>query len=1128
MANREFDDGEATVRNLARLTVEQARAVATRGVSIVLSSGAGCGKTHVLTQRYLAHLHDDGAEVGQLAAITFTDRAARQMRGRIREAVKKAIQTGVPGPERDSWKRHERNLESATICTIHAFCGALLRQHALVAGLDPRFEVLEEVLTVNLRDDALRDGLHHLLTATTAVGDDLRELVTLYGWRVTVGAIEHLVDAHDVAAWDVWSHRPAGEIADSWLSQQRSDILPKYIEHLIRAAPKITHCLRLLRSTPCVGPKMRANVEQILGGTPRLAEVADLGVAVNALTEAAKVTGTERAKAWPDEATYEAIKAVFDDFREDLPKRLDPFMATPERPDAAVAVGQRFVRVAAECVRVYSDRKRRAGVVDLHDLLTLARDLLRDRREVREQVRRRFRFVLIDELQDTDPVQMELVELLCAAGITHGKLFAVGDAKQSIYRFRGAEVALFQALQATMPSDGRQSLSVNFRSQPAILHFVNALLRPHMPGYEPLRPHRPQVNAGPCVEFLWCSRGDKESVGEGRRREADMIAGRIAALVGRGEALVVDGKTACLRPVRQQDVVLLFRSMSNVAIYEAALRRHGLDYYLVGGRAFFAQQEVYDLLNLLRVLENPQDAVSLAGTLRSPFGCLSDEALYWLAQHPDGLWAGLHDGAALDRLAEAERTAVERARRFFDRWRERKDRLPIVGLLNLVLADCGYDAALQYEFLGDRKLANLWKMIDLARTFDRSGLFGLADFIQRLGDLVQAQPREEQAATLPENADVVRLMTIHQAKGLEFPVVVLPDLAATTGGAHLPVAHWDRQFGCIVRPPADDDPPLFSDVGRKLWRVREALDEWHEDVRTLYVACTRAEDYLILSAALPESLKPVNTAVTVLAEQFDVRTGDCLDPTVPTDERPNIRVKPSDGSTEDITPIRRAVESPVALTAADADAVAPIPVRWPPGAVVVLTTASKDQLLGDDGREHVLRAVVTDWDFRDHDGWQHLLADALSGLPSVARSSPMASELASGLRAFADSELRRHIATASEVWRDLEYLFPSSDDGVVLRGWIDLLWRDAAGGQHVLAWDFGRLAVGDVWQGRKNDLLVQSWAIQRQTEMWPRTIILYSFARAADVTTRPRERQARLALETICAKLVPTSEVREE
>src|SRR5262249_13896305 len=146
-----------------------------------------------------------------------------------------------------------------------------------------------------------------------------------------------------------------------------------------------------------------------------------------------------------------------------------------------------------------------------------------------------------------------------------------------------------------------------------------------------------------------------------------------------------------------------------------------------------------------------------------------------LSRPRDGLWAGLHDPATWGRLPADQREAADRARRHLDRWHGLKDRLPIARLLGAVFADSGYDAAPQFEHLGDRKLANLWKLVDLARTFDRSGLFGLAEFITRLGDLVRSQPREEQAATQPENVDVVRLMSIHQAKGLEFPVVFVPD-----------------------------------------------------------------------------------------------------------------------------------------------------------------------------------------------------------------------------------------------------------------------------------------------------------------------------------------------------------------
>jgi ATP-dependent helicase/nuclease subunit A len=880
------------------LTPQQREAVHRRGTSVVLSSGAGCGKTHVLTHRYLAHLDGDGAEVGQIVAITFTDRAARQMRQRIRGALRNKVHRADSDADAERWARHARDLETAPISTIHAFCGTLLRQHPFEAGIDPQFDVLEDYLADNLRNEALTGCLQTLLTAD-GPGEDLRELVLLHGWKPTLQAVGHLLTG-DAAPQADWCQRKVSDTAEHWRTWARQELLPRYLQYLAAGSPKVARCMWLLRKTPCVGPRMAVNVRKILDELPRLAEATDLAAAVKELREAAKV-GAEKAKAWPSEEDYQAIKSAFEGFREDFPKKMEFFLAEAGEVEGAVRVAQRFVRVAAEAGRAYQQLKQRHGVVDFQDLLTRARDLLRDHPEVREKLRRRYRFFLIDELQDTDPVQMELVEALCGAGLTAGKLFAVGDASQSIYRFRGAEVQLFQSLCRRTPPAGRLALTHNFRSQPAILDFVNALVGPSQPAgtapcdgledYEPLVAHRAQVNPGACVEFLWSERPGKALAGEARHEEAKTLASRIAAMIGEGERLVVEHSEngERLRPVKPGDVVLLFRAMTHVPIYEAALRAVGLDYYLVGGRAFFAQQEIYDLLNLLRALENPQDDVSLAGTLRSPFCCLSDESLFLLCRHKPGLWAALHDAATCARLPDEQPERAERARRWLDRWRALKDRLPIARLLGEIFADSGYDAATQFEFLGDRKLANLWKLQDMARQFDRSGLFGLADFIARLGDLVQAQPREEHAATLPEEANVLKLMSIHQAKGLEFPVVVLPDVAAVTGGARLPVAHWDRELGCVARP--NEEPAPYSDFGWRLWEAAETVAEWREELRTLYVACTRAEDYLLLSAALPAKYSPNTGWMLLLSERFDLRTGKCLNPSVAAERMPRVRVR---------------------------------------------------------------------------------------------------------------------------------------------------------------------------------------------------------------------------------------------
>jgi ATP-dependent helicase/nuclease subunit A len=1124
----------------SNLTLQQHRAVSCREVSIVLSSGAGCGKTHVLTQRYLSHLENDGAEVGQIVAITFTERAARQMRSRIRHAVLDHVRAAPTDEEAERWARHLRGLETAQISTIHAFCGTILRQHAVEAGLDPQFDVLEDVLSVNLETEALTACLQRLLTAETNAGEDLRQLVLLYGWRPVLEALQGLLHAWDAAAWQRWLATPPELAAVAWQEHGHHELLPKYVAYLLVASPKIAGCLDLLRhKPPLAGSKMEENVRALHEELAALPRATDLAAAVERITTAAQV-GRHGAKAWPVEDDYQRVKKALKDLREaSVWKELAKFATAPADLPEAVQVGHRFLRVANEAMHAFGDLKRQHGVVDFQDLLLLARDLLRDQPDVRARLQERYRFLLIDELQDTDPVQMQLVEHLCGGGLTAGKLFAVGDHSQSIYRFRGANVHLFRDLRQQVPHEGRLGLTVNFRSQPAVLDFVNALFAARLTDYEPLLPHHRQVNPGPCVEFLWSPRSPKESVSAARRQEADWIARRIAAMV-QGEALIDDRsqEPPALRPVQRGDVVILFRAMSNVHLYEAALREHGLDYYLVGGRAFFAQQEIYDILNLLRALENPQDGVSLAGTLRSPFCCLSDEALFVLSRPRGGLWVGLHDDEAWRRLPHDQQAAALRARRHLGAWRQLKDRLPIAGLLGRIFADSGYDASTQFEHLGDRKLANLWKLVDLARTFDRSGLFGLAEFIQRLGDLVRNQPREEQAATQPESADVVRLMTIHQAKGLEFPVVFVADLAAGGRDGHKPVAIWSPRMGCVARPPADDDPPPFPDLGWRWWQAAEAVEDWHEDLRTLYVACTRAEDYLVLSAALERPCTPASAWMLTLAERFDLQAGTCRVEGITEEHRPRVRIcdnldafAPS-GPVPTAWPKGSALPSPP-LGEVTSRAVAHVPVRLARKRIFTVAelepylnlTANElaameirpadvaAQFDAEDGsdrsdcprprdvlrpsphdsadrRDVILRGVLEQWDFRQVDGWQSLLAQG--GQPQEGWREALAALLGR----FAASSLRQQLADARTCHREVEFLasWPDDDaDSFALRGLIDCLWQDQTGVWHLLDYITDRQQShksDPSWERRKSGLVLAAWAVQRQLAAWPRSVSL--------------------------------------
>ncbi len=1107
--------GDLDVNSGPTFTVQQQNAIDARGVSVVLSSGAGCGKTAVLTARYLKHLTDDGAEAPQVVAITFTDRAAREMRDRIRKAVQDKLQN-AQGEAVERWTDHLRHLETAPISTIHAFCGNLLRQYAVTAGLDPQFEILEEVLASNLRSESMRHRLQELLTSTSPQAQDLATLVIDFGWLAAVQAIRYLAVRADPVGWKRWLKLSTEQVAESWLGDARDRLRQRYVDYLVAADAKIAPFMNLLRVAPCSDAGTKENVQCILNDTPKLGTATDLAGAMSVLNESAKF-GKLRAKAWHNnQEIYDQVRDASDDYRKALKERLAPFIDAPGNLEAAILTGQRFVRVAFEIWEAYQERKQRAGCLDFQDLLVRARDLLRDHADVREAVRKRFRFILLDETQDIDPVQMELIESLCSdVEIEAGKLFAVGDQKQSIYRFRGAEVRLFRELKERVPERGRMQLSRNYRSQPPILDFVNALCSARMPEYEPLEPNRPgaEGEGKPSVEFLWSlteSDAAKESASETRRREADTIAQRVRQMVDAGERRVWDTDKQSLRPIQMEDIVLLFRSMSNVSIYEEALRRHGLDYYLVGGRAFFAQQEIYDLYHLLRALENPADSLSLAGALRSPFCCLNDETLFLIGAEKRGdLWKGLHNGT-LAELPNDQRDVVLRARFNLERWRGLKDRLPIVRLIGEIFADSGYDAAMQFEFMGDRKLANLWKLQDLARTFDSSGMFGLADFIQRLGELVREQPREEQAATLPEKANVIKLMSIHQAKGLEFPVVIVPDLAARTQSGRTQVIHWNDELGSLVRPP-EDDQELFSDFGENLGAMADAVADWEEDLRILYVACTRAEDMLILSAGfrepmpqgdprLPIPIKEANTWIMTLGERFNLRTGDCIALDVDPKKRPNVRVQLATGMLE--APERK--KSPPAQTKPDAQKLPALPGPALPSILLlpVLEKMAIDlnyrkvfqlseldandtvqyQFVVQTNEQRLLDAVLDFWDQRDKDGWKPALDQCVEEEGSMEADAAR-DDLKKWLRKFTASDLYKAVRESEYTEAHAEFFLRTADMSLPpCRGWIDIWFRAKDGAFHIIAFHTDKaVSLAEAAKSRKPFLALQAETVRKQT-----------------------------------------------
>ena len=598
------------------------------------------------------------------------------------------------------------------------------------------------------------------------------------------------------------------------------------------------------------------------------------------LAHLARVQGNAaKEKNWIDPEDYQDFKNHCSTVRDLIKKSLLNKPWNEAELQAAARRGLDLLELAADIARCYEAAKQELNVLEFDDLMAKVHRLLTapEYAQLQRSLAQSTQLLLVDEFQDTDPMQVAIVKALRGPHWAEAGLFVVGDAKQSIYRFRGAKPEVSRRLSEELAEGGRLSLTTNFRSQGAILDFVNALFCDTFEDYQPLRAIRPQLTPPPAIEFLWVP-GDPESFADdstipgrltgnqrSRYREARYVAQRLVELIDGGAPVVVDEDSKQLRAIRQGDIAILLRSLNDVQLYEEALREQGLDYYLAGGHAFYAQQEIYDVLHLLRAVCSLADELSLAGALRSPLFSLEDETLLWLVQKCSSLQQALNAQRWPAELSPAEQAKVARAARVIEQLRREKDRLLVADLLTLAIELTGYDAVLLSEFLGERKLANLHKLVEQARTLDRLNPGDLNGFVTQLTEFVARAPKEPVAATTAEG-DVIRIMTIHNAKGLEFPVVVLPDLERKRPNSHR-VPIFDEQLGPLV--PASDD----SCVGWNLHQRTEMDEEQAERLRLLYVATTRAADYLLMASSMKDRSKPQSHWLKFLAERFDLETG---------------------------------------------------------------------------------------------------------------------------------------------------------------------------------------------------------------------------------------------------------------
>ncbi len=781
------------------------------GVSLLVEAAAGTGKTTSLVERMTALIRTGTTTVERLSAVTFTIRAAADLSERFQTSLEAAAR-GAAGGERERLDVALARLDSAFVGTIHAFCARLLRERPVEAGVDPGFSEMDEPENATARLEAWNRHTERLFTdenpilaRLAALGvrlDDLRQTYDTLSdnedVRPAIGPEEPPPDfGTERRAVEAFLARAAGELPEEMPAGGWSD----FHEAVRRAA--------------------------------RLVALRDIS---DSAAFARVLEALDRAKSRGKEAGR--LRADFEALCRDT---IAPGLARWREHLHPI-----LMRAVAPAAADYASWRRQNGRLNFQDLLLLARDLLRDHPHVRRAFRDRFLPILVDEFQDTDPIQAEILFYLTGSDVEErdwrklvplpGSLFVVGDPKQSIYRFRRADIETYGAVRSRLEQSGRVlTLTANFRATGRLCRWVNgvfakefpAVATPQQAAWVPLAAQR--AEGAPGV-FRLLSRTPNQSTQPLLEQDATRIARAIEAAVRGGER-------------RPEDFLVLFRARRHMADYARALEKRGIPYELSGGGAFKDSEELRTLLPLLQAISDPDDPVPFVAVLRGPLFGVDDEALYRHSRAGGrfSFRAALPEGAdpriarACELLREGEAFAGA---------------LPPAAAIARLCGRLGWTAYAGARELGDSRAGNLLKAIAAARTFSAEGLdfAGVVAELDRLG----GEGYIEEMSARPGRRGAVRLMTAHGAKGLEAPVVFLADPRREP---NRPTRFWIDRRGASAEGHwrfirETDGWGVVEIAEPRGWEdmaETEAAFEAAEKTRLLYVAATRAREMLVVS-----------------------------------------------------------------------------------------------------------------------------------------------------------------------------------------------------------------------------------------------------------------------------------------
>lgn len=778
-------------------TKEQNLSITTIDRNLAVNAGAGTGKTKVLTERYIYILeHGDlekGKEVESIVAITFTKKATQEMKERIREGIKKRFSLG------ERWIRYYRDMEKANISTIHGFCGNILRDNSLNAGVDPMFTVLDQ----GEADILLEDTILEELIQSIEEDEKIYNLVKVFNRDDLDKVVFEIKAIYNKIRTVGYSFEEVRDMTLSYISSIQLN--PAHIQYIKESF------LYLMGKS-----RKNSKIDKLRTDDIWLSFYKDN---------------------YPEEELISILEYLYDnigtnskeaDRIEGLKDTINNVFLIKEKEYLWLYQG--LFKLLIEIDRKYSVKKDELGSLDYDDLQILVLKLLDDQ-SIRKKYQNKFKYIMVDEFQDTNELQKKIFYKLCSKDeiLDRNNLFVVGDPKQSIYGFRGADLQVFYHVMEDIEKISNQktiNLNKNFRTVDTILEFVNSLFDKLMgTRYVSLKNHHVSKNKID-VEILEkedliappnISKRDYNTYYESR-----LIASRIKELVEEGQ-------------FNYGDFALLFRASTMDYIYEEALMEYGIPYYNIGGKGFYHGQEIIDLMNGLKATSNRYDTISTIGFLRSPMVGLSDKTLYWLLRHRENSLLETLD-KDIEYIEEDEKNKIKDVKKLLKNLMVKKGLYGVYPLLMELTNNTYYMESLMLYHGGRQLVSNVYKFLELALDFDRNTSGSLEDFIDHVERLKDTD--ESQAKIHSEDADVVKLMTIHKSKGLQFPVVVIPQMSRGFNYQQ-PYILLDKDKGVGFK--YDKKSPFYNKIKEDI-----KANEDEENKRLLYVAMTRAEKRLLL------------------------------------------------------------------------------------------------------------------------------------------------------------------------------------------------------------------------------------------------------------------------------------------